>query len=431
MKMYFLICLSLAYYQPVLCQVNGDAIVSNAVLQNRRTDFDKNLQEKIIQKTFRLNFNPSNDNLYREACWAISQFLIKTQETESGLKSLMPYFNNLSFETKRALLEAIFGVFPIQFKKQIHELFSREKMPKLFAMEALYLYKINPTPVFARFIKRKIEQKFTHHERESLLIQLGNYLDHNEQYKNSLVPDISTLFLNQEKLKEKVIYSFQRWDRNYPGLAILQLADGRFYKDSLGRLIVFEQLARSAANLPYFITNGNTPQGLYRITGTEISNNTFIGPTPNLQLIMPFENDTKFWEGLSFNSVDTLENYLQFFPTEWHSYTPITESFFAGKVGRTEIIAHGTTIDPAYFKQFPFYPLTPTLGCLCAKEIWNTSSGKFIESDQYQLAAGFLSTPGQGGYLVVINLDNQSKKVSYSEVEAWVLKMEKQLKKSK
>ena len=407
------------------------AYVSNVVLQTARTDFDKNLQEKIIQKTFTLGFDSANEKSYREACWAISQFLISSKESEKGLKILISNYSLLRVELKRALLEAIYGVFPIQFNNAIQQIMSHEKIPKLFAMEALYLFRIKPSIQTNKFIDKIMRQQFLIPENDPLLIELKNYLQNHSKFKKSNVPDILALFLHQKALKQKVIYSFQRWNRNYPGLAILQLEDGSFYKNNLGQLIVFEQLARSAANLPFFITNGNTPQGLFRITGIEISNNSFIGPTPNLQLVMPNENDGQFWQGINLSTDDPLENYLQLFPQEWHNYAPITESFFASKLGRTEIIAHGTTINPEYFKQFPFYPLTPTLGCLCAKELWNTHTGKFIESDQYKITSSFLSTPGDTGYLMVINLDNQLKKVSYPEIKKLVLNFEKLLEKNK
>ena len=101
---------------------------------------------------------------------------------------------------------------------------------------------------------------------------------------------------------------------------------------------------------------------------------------------------------------------------------PITESYYAGRIGRSEILSHGTTIDPEYFRGKPYYPLTPTLGCLCAKEIWNSSTGKLDQSEQFKLLNGFLSTPGTMGYLMVINLDNQQKAVSKKEIETLLKK---------
>jgi hypothetical protein len=204
------------------------------------------------------------------------------------------------------------------------------------------------------------------------------------------------------------IYSFQKWNRDYPGLAALQQSNGHFLRDSMGQILLIDQLARAGSNLPYFITNGNTPQGIYSITGTEVSKNLFIGPTPNLQLLMPFEADS---------SKDALTNYLGLLPKEWANYEPIQESFFAGKAGRSEILAHGTTIDPAYFKDFPFYPISPTLGCLCAKEIWNIFNGRLQESHQLQLANGLMQQKTQKGLLMVVNIDNQQSPVSKKQIK--------------
>ena len=98
----------------------------------------------------------------------------------------------------------------------------------------------------------------------------------------------------------------------------------------------------------------------------------------------------------------------------------MTEAWNAGKAGRTEIIAHGTTIDPDYYKGRPFYPLTPSQGCLTAKEIWNVTTGHLLVSEQLNLVSAFMSTPGTKGYLYVINLDDQQKPVTREELEALV-----------
>jgi len=102
----------------------------------------------------------------------------------------------------------------------------------------------------------------------------------------------------------------------------------------------------------------------------------------------------------------------------------VTEAFYAGKSGRNSIIAHGTTIDPEYFRNKPWYPLTPTMGCLCSKEIWNVTNGKLLESDQFNLVNAFSATAGNKGYLYVIDLDNQKKQVSRAELERVVREYE-------
>jgi hypothetical protein len=200
-------------------------------------------------------------------------------------------------------------------------------------------------------------------------------------------------------------------------------------RNAEGRLMVFEQLARSASGLPYFIADGNTPQGIYSIQGTAVTYNKLIGPTPNLQLVLPYEKKwaTYFHLGDSLvlnPGVDMLWSYLQLVPPSWRVNPSVTEAFYAGKIGRNSIIAHGTTIDPEYFKNKPYYPLTPTMGCLCAKEIWNVSNGRLLESDQFNLVNAFNATPGNKGYLYVIDIDDQRKAVTRGEVERWVKEFE-------
>jgi hypothetical protein len=141
---------------------------------------------------------------------------------------------------------------------------------------------------------------------------------------------------------------------------------------------------------------------------------------------MPFEDKwEKYFNAIPGWSGDSLQSYEQLLPESWRSYQPMMEAWFAGKIGRTEIIAHGTTIDPDYFRDKPYYPLTPTLGCLCAKELWNPTSGHLLLSEQFRLVSTFTSSPGNKGYLYVINVDDQQKKLTRQEVEHWVNAFEK------
>jgi hypothetical protein len=292
-------------------------------------------------------------------------------------------------------------------------------------MLAVYLYRIDSSIRQKEALLRLRSQLFPDHAVNLILAELENYFEKQAAFMTKPPPDLISLFLNQKKLGVKIVYSFQRWNRDYPGMAIVQNADGSFVKNADGTVASFQQLARSASNLPYFITNGSTPQGIYSIQGTAVSHNNFIGPTPNLQLIMPNETDSLYWHTVYDSSKTELDNYLQLLPKNWKDYEPMREVFMAGKIGRTEIIAHGSTIDPAYFKGKPFYPLTPTMGCLCAKELWDIYSGKFLESHQFGLANSFLATPDNKGYLLVINLDNQPKAVEKEELKKIVEAFEK------
>ncbi len=425
MKQQFLLAVLLLSGAYSIAQLSRDSINTDFVLYQRRIDFDKNMRNRIVNTTFLTPLDSNSEDQYREACWAISQFLLRSAEIEKGFHNLFNQYALLETDTKRAFLEAVYGVYPSVYYKEIQELMMLEKIPKLFAMQVLYLFKNDASANNKNELIKQMGLQFPNFREQPILVALENYLLTHASQISQPIPDLSLLFQNQQKTGKKMIYSFQRWNRDYPGIAIIQNEDGSFCKDANGKLLTFEQLARSASDLPYFITNGSTPQGMYSIQGTEVSHNKFIGPTPNIQLLMPNETDSVFWHTPYDSSKDRLTNYLDLLPESWRSYYPITESFIAGKIGRTEIIAHGTTIDPDYFKDKPYYPLTPTMGCLCAKETWNIFNGTFLQSEQFNLANGFLSTPGKTGYLMVINLDNQQLAVSREEIEKRVLDFER------
>jgi hypothetical protein len=140
---------------------------------------------------------------------------------------------------------------------------------------------------------------------------------------------------------------------------------------------------------------------------------------------LPFEHPWSSYYHQPLTPVqDSSAMYKALFPSAWRKYEPMMEAWNAGKIGRTAIIAHGTTIDPEYYAGKPFYPLTPTMGCLCAREQWNVTTGRLLLSEQYGLSSTYINSPGKNGYLYVINLDNQEKAVTRAEVEKLVNKFE-------
>ena len=157
----------------------------------------------------------------------------------------------------------------------------------------------------------------------------------------------------------------------------------------------------------------------------DVSKNVFIGPSPNLQLVLPFEvsPEVYFHQELK-DSIWTNEYYKNLLPESWKNYLPIYESFYAGKAGRNEIIAHGTTIDPDFYKGEIFYPFTPSLGCLTTKEIWSDETGRPKESDQIKLMNKIKSLSTHKGYFVVINIDDKNSSVELNEVKEILLKAE-------
>jgi hypothetical protein len=174
-------------------------------------------------------------------------------------------------------------------------------------------------------------------------------------------------------------------------------------------VVLINQLARSATNLPTYITNGNTPVGLFRIDSLAKSDNVFIGPTLCFVTYLPYECEASTF----FNATTTefnLENYLSFFPKELRKNTLLQQTFWAGKAGRSEIHFHGTTIDQNLYISKAFYPQTPSMGCLCCSETWD-NDGNLLESSQQKLINTWQKTPSESGYAYVLELQESGWKM--------------------
>ncbi|MEO6687285.1 MAG: hypothetical protein ABIN24_15040 [Dyadobacter sp.] len=110
--------------------------------------------------------------------------------------------------------------------------------------------------------------------------------------------------------------------------------------------------------------------------------------------------------------------YASLLPSSWRSYNAIYESFWAGANNRSEIIMHGTTINPHYYKGQPYYPQTPSPGCLCSYEQWD-KNGKLTISSQQKIVDA-LKSGSKSGHVVVFNLDNKRKPVRIEEILSFV-----------
>ncbi len=429
-KFWFLVSLIISVATEA--QFSADDIKTDFVLHDNRIKFKQYLIDKEVNETFLQPLDSNTEYKYEDACWSISQFALQSAYVEVGFAKMFAKYDSLAYSTRRAFLEAVYASYTNKYENEIKNLIARETVPKLFAMQALYLYRIDASQENVRSLTILMQQRFQNYDSIIVLNRLNDYLSYHSIYSSQKTPDVLQLFSNQKKLNQKIIYSFQRWNRDNPGIAIVQNADGSFVKDSSGKLIMIEQLARSGSDLPYFITDGNTPQGIFSIQGILVDQNHIIGPTPTIQLVMPFEvKDSTYWHGNYDSAKDEMQNYLDLLPGTWKNYAPITEAFYAGKAGRTEIISHGTTLDPELFAGKPFYPISPTMGCLCAKEDWNIFTGKFNSSAQFDLVQAFTATPATTGFLMVINLDDQQKPVSEDEVENLVKKFEEENKNAK
>lgn len=411
--------------------VDAAALYSKHTLQSERVKRREGLYKYTLLPLLKQQPDTNNVGQFQSALWAISQYMLRNDTTRQIIDTLFHHYIEIESSTRRNLMEVVYGLYPVEYVSKVQQLWPLENDERVVAMMIYYLKRRDPQSINEQQTSKWIKENRIHFDTSIILQQVFNAFI--PEFQKGSPRRLAEVFENQQKLGCKIIYSLQRSDRNFPGLAIIQNEDGSFVKDSTGLLKSFVQLARSASDLPYFITNGSTPQGIYRIKGTAVSQNNFIGPTPNLQLRMPYEipGDSFFISPVQpvvNDSVFRLE-YRNLLPVKWSNV--LMESYYAGKCGRGAIIAHGTTIDPWYYRQQSFYPCTPTLGCLCAKEIWNPNTGKLIQSDQADMVNAFLATPGTDGYLFVIDIDNKKTAVTPEEVTALVQSFEIKSKKVK
>jgi hypothetical protein len=365
-----------------------------------------------INKNLLLPLADSSEGNWLEAFDAIELLNYRTPFIDGRIRSAMDSLEYRTPSFQKSILQVIYSLYAKDFVIQVASLAKKMDDPKLFAMCSEYLFLNNKKDFYKAVLLKRMEEM----EKETggvTEIPFFTVLKNKLMLAATKKPPLADLFSNSFLPGEMVVYSFQRTNRNYPGLVMVRNKDGKFIKDGSGKYFAVPQLARSSSNMPGYISNGNTPQGIFKIFGFAVSQGFFIGPTTNIQMVLPYEQSTDVSDSVTRSLGD---NYRFFLPASWKNYYPVFEAYYAGKAGRTEIISHGTTVNPDYYKKQTYYPLTPTQGCLCTKEIWSTVDGKRIESDQQKLVDAIRKAGGANGYCVVIEIDDQQKPVSLKEI---------------
>ena len=393
----------------VQAQTEKPPYVSNTMKEARAKEY-RSLINNSILKNLLINLTDSTEENWQDAFGAMELLNYRTPFIDARIHIAMDSVEKRSTGYQRSLLEMIYPLYPKDFVPQVISLAKQTSDAKLFAMCCEYLLQNNRLTEFKDLLLNRVKDSLLNRNSENpFFTVLQNKLFLRSHPKPPLANLLSKAFLPGEM----VVYSFQRKNRNFPGMVMVRNKDGAFIKDAPGKYFAVPQLARSCSNMPGYITNGNTPQGIFKIFGFANSKSIFIGPTTNIQMVLPYEHSTDVDDSVTRSLGD---NYRSLLPASWKNYYPIFEAYYAGKVGRTEIIAHGTTVNPEYYKKQIYYPHTPTQGCLCTKEIWSSIDGKRIKSDQQKLVNAVKKAGGADGYLIVVEIDEQQKPVSIKDI---------------
>lgn len=420
--MYLLVIISLVQCSPKK-YIENDFYLE-ATLKSEREIFLNKSINLTINQSLSLPLNDLTEQKYMSAFWAMELIQYRTAFTDSSLKQIWKDIDKKTNSFQRAFLEVVYTLYQNEFNNEVLRFSETTDDPKLFAMCIHYLKNDTDLETLKK-LTEDFSLRFSAALENPIVSMLKDDLNYNFRSTTKLPPLID--LLKSDFGSDRVIlFSIQRLNRDYPGLLIIKKPDGKFLRDESEEIFSVPQLARAITDLPGYITNGNTPEGILSIQGIDFSKNVFIGPSPNLQLVLPYEVNLKtFFYNETNDSVWSESYYSDLLPDSWKDYKSIYEAYYAGKAGRNEIIAHGTTIDPDFYKSMSFYPFTPSLGCLTTKEIWSNENGKIIKSGQIKLMNALSSIRLDKGFLVVVNIDDQHLPVTLDEIKDSILNAER------
>jgi hypothetical protein len=426
---YFIFCFLLIAFFKSNAQTATVPFYKGALKANREKTYNYIINTSIL-KNLSLPLTDDTEADWQDAFYAMELIRYKQPWVNEKIKTAFDSIENRTVGFQRALMELVYTNYTVEFKDNINKLFLSSLNAKVFAMCGEYLLRADRSKKNIKYIRDNGWTKTRKHFIKDVKDYLIGYeflwpiMPRTE--KDKVEEKVNPMkLLNTAFLKGNVIlYSIQRKNRNYPGIVILKDTNGNFITDDKGIIFSVPQLARSISNLPGYLTNGNTPQGIFRMYGFGTSKIDAIGTTENIQLTMPFETGVQHFlkDSTIIDSVWTKELYQQLLPKALQNYHPLFQSYYASAIGRTEIIAHGTTIDTSFYRGQPYFPFTPTAGCLCTKEIWSATDGKRTISDQQKLVDAVKKAGGADGYVIVIEIDDQQKPVSINEILPYLKK---------
>lgn len=398
----------------IFAQYSSNLYLPNTLDSNRQK-LEQRVIQNVILKGLSQTLTEATEEDWQNAFASMEVLNYKTPLVQGRMQVALDNLLQRSTSFQKTTLESAHSLYPGKFERELLAIIRGTTDPAIFTAASVNLYKAGYK--YGEMILQQLETSF----KDSLdsfpqLKRLTTWIANEDASPASEIEQVLKSVLSKDFLRgNTILFSFQRKNRSYPGLTIVRAKDGSFVQADDGSIFSIPQLARAVSNFPYFIKMGNTPQGIFSMYGFGVSRSNAIGPTANIQMGMPFElKVSKFFHVKSGSGGKwSKEKYAQLLPKEIRNYEPLYETYYAGEMGRNEIIAHGTTINPEYYKNQPYYPLTPTDGCLSTKEIWD---GKMIESDQMKLINAVLQGGGAGGFVVVLNIDDQSKPVSIDEI---------------
>lgn len=378
-----------------------ERVVSERTRAAVRAEERRKDREEVIAPGLRQPVTAENHESWSRVLWTMKWTNYRGADSLAPMRAMLRQ-TAWPEESRRLLLETCYSLQPDAFAAEMEALAASESDPRLWAMAAAYGRRATGKPAT---IPPSAPDAFRRDPRV-LAAQAEDREPRAVLAKRT--PPLADL-LTSDFGGRPVVFSFQRANRDFPGRAAVRRADGAWLRRDDGAVWTVRQFARSVSNLPGTITNGNTPAGVMVIRELAFARNVAIGPTRALTLALPGEYEP--W---------THHEYERLLPPSWRGHWPMQEAWWAGQVGRNEIMAHGTTIDPEWWIGSPFYPLTPSHGCLTCHEEWSPDTGERTQSDQQDLIDAVIRAGGAPAWFVVVECESpeaSATPVSPGEIE--------------
>lgn len=314
-----------------------------------------------------------------------AEYTPKWKGSRHFFETLLIAYKNLPPETLLRVLEISYSAFPKEFSEQVEKIYQEVPHTGVTALAYLYL-KQSHIPVD--------------------LIPLQQ------------LPDALTKKLTEESHEYPVPSLIELFQHTFQGrkfaIVLRMESESRmFLKDSSDRWVDIGTGINtlSVLQIPYFLINGNTPEGIFKFRKITTSSNPRIGPTPVIQLSLPQEiSPGEFFSEPEIKYYNR-ENLGSLFPESWRNYEPIYGSWVAGQMGRSGIWIHGSTLTPQFFSGNK-NRLTKTYGCISLPEHWE--KGILLRSEQENLLKIW-----NADYLILVNIPIVEMK-KWKELEGWL-----------
>lgn len=348
----------------------------------------------------------------------VLQYNLEMDATRALLREVLPTLGTRDAEFQRAALTAAHALMLDEPVPWVAPLLPQLQASKPFAIAAYLWLRAEPA-VAAPALRERIPQQFPQWADDARLTAVMQRLA-----EPPALPPLADVLTAPLQPGVPVLFSLQRPGRMAMGRVLLRGADGRFVRTPDGALFSQPQLALSRSGLPGTITNGNTPQGLFSVTGAGTATNPNIGPVPYLHTQLPVEaSPAVFLHGdAAAPPAWTQALYDSLLPPGWRGHPALREAWWAGRAGRDELLVHGTTLNPADHAGQPYHPGTPQQGCLISNEDWDPATGQLRASLQLNLLKAYAAASRRedlSGFLWVLEVPGDGP-VTAAEVQAWV-----------